>query len=86
MPGITRKDQDTAGGTIIGGSSNVFVNGTGAARIGDVVAGHGPGVHAGPVMAEGSSTVFVNGIGVCRAGDVATCGDPASGSSNVFAG
>lgn len=86
MPGVARKGQDTAGGTIVGGSSNVFVNGSGAARIGDAVAGHGPGIHGGPVMAQGSSTVFVNGIAVCRQGDVATCGDPATGSSNVFAG
>jgi uncharacterized Zn-binding protein involved in type VI secretion len=86
MPGIARKNQDTAGGSIIGGSSNVLVNGSGAVRVGDAVAGHGLGVHAGPVMAAGSSTVFVNGISVCRAGDPATCGDPATGSSNVFAG
>lgn len=86
MPGIARQNQDTAGGTIIGGSPNVFVNGTGAARIGDAVEGHGRGIHSGPTMAEGSSTVFVNGIGVCRAGDAATCGDVATGSGNVFAG
>lgn len=86
MPGITRKGQDAAGGTLVGGSDNVFVNGSGAVRVGDAVAGHGPGVHAGPVMAAGSGTVFVNGIQVCRAGDPATCGDAASGSGNVSAG
>jgi len=86
MPGISRKDVDSAGGTLVGGSSDVFVNGSGAVRIGDAVAGHGLPPHASPTMAEGSSTVFVNGIGVCRAGDAATCGHTASGSSNVFAG
>jgi uncharacterized Zn-binding protein involved in type VI secretion len=87
MPGIARKQQDTAGGTIIGGSANVLVNGTGAARIGDAVAGHFPGgIHSSPSMAEGSSTVFVNSISVCRQGDKATCGHTATGSSNVFAG
>lgn len=86
MPGIVRKSQDTAGGILIGGSGDVFVNGTGAVRIGDAVAGHGLPPHDGPVMAEGSGTVFVNGIGVCRAGDQATCGHPASGSNNVLAG
>lgn len=86
MPGISREGQDAAGGTNIQGSSNVFVNGSGAVRIGDAVAGHGPGPHAGPVMAAGSGTVFVNSIGVCRAGDPATCGDSDTGSSNVFAG
>lgn len=86
MPGITRQGQDAAGGTNVAGSGNVFVNGTGAVRIGDAVAGHGPGPHGGPVMTAGSGTVFVNGIPVCRAGDAASCGHPASGSGNVFAG
>lgn len=86
MPGIARKGVDAAGGTNIGGSGNVFVNGAGAVRKGDAVAGHGILLHAGPVMEGCSSTVFVNGIGVCRAGDAASCGHPDSGSSNVFAG
>ncbi len=86
MPGVTRKDTDTAGGTLIGASGNVFVNGKGAVRIGDAVTGHGPAIHAGPVMAVGSGTVFVNGIAVCRAGDAATCGHTATGSGDVFAG
>lgn len=86
MPGVTRKDSDTAGGTLVSASGNVFVNGKGAVRIGDSVAGHGTAPHNSPTMAEGSSTVFVNGIPVCRAGDKATCGDAATGSGNVFAG
>lgn len=86
MPGIAREGVDAAGGTIIQGSPNVFVDGAPAVRIGDAVAGHGPGPHAGPVMAQGSSTVFVNGIPVSRAGDAASCGHPASGSGDVFAG
>ncbi len=86
MPGITREGVDSAGGTNIEGSSNVFVNGRPAVRKGDAVAGHGGGAHAAPVMVGSSGTVFVNGIGVCRAGDEASCGDPASGSSNVSAG
>lgn len=86
MPGVTRKSADTAGGTLIQGSPDVFVDGNPAVRIGDAVAGHGPGEHAGPVMAAGSGSVFVNDIPVCRAGDAATCGHPASGSGDVFAG
>lgn len=86
MPGITRKGVDAAGGTLVGGSGNVFVNGAGAVRIGDAVAGHGRSPHDSPVMAQGLGTVLVNGIPVCRAGDAATCGHPASGSGNVFAG
>ena len=37
-------------------------------------------------MIAGSNNVFINGIAVCNAGDLATCGHPASGSSNVFVG
>lgn len=85
MPGVARKSADSAGGTIVGGSSTVFVNNKSVARIGDAVAGHGLPPHAGPVMAGGSGNVFANNISVSRAGDPATCGHPASGSGNVFA-
>jgi uncharacterized Zn-binding protein involved in type VI secretion len=85
MPGVARAYIDTAGGTIIQGSPDVIVNGLPAARLNDAVAGHGIGPHAGPVMASGSGDVIVNGLPLCRAFlDVATCGDPASGSSDVF--
>lgn len=82
--GVARRGADVAGGTIIGGSGNVFANGHGVARVGDGVAGHGRDQHAGPVMASGSGDVFVNGIRTCRRGDVASCGHPSSGSGNVF--
>jgi uncharacterized Zn-binding protein involved in type VI secretion len=85
MPGIARDaGADVAGGVIIVGSPNVFANNKPVARIGDLVAGHGRGVHAGPVMASGSGNVLTNNIPTCRAGDTATCGHPATGSSNVF--
>lgn len=84
MPGISRLGQDSAGGTIVGGSGNVFANGSPVVRIGDPVAGHGKGPHAGPVLAAGSGNVFTNNIPTTRAGDPATCGHPASGSVNVF--
>lgn len=87
MPGVVRNSgTDIAGGPLIQGSSNVFVEGRPIVRIGDRVAGHGRGPHAGPVMAQGSGSVFSNGIPICRAGDVATCGHPATGSSTVFSG
>ena len=86
MPGIARVGLDTAGGTILGGGqSTVYVNNRLAAVIGDAVAGHGIGVHAGPTMEEGSSDVFAENIGVCRAGDAASCGDVATGSSDTLA-
>lgn len=86
MPGIARDaGTDAAGGPIIQGSGNVFVEGKPIVRIGDAVAGHGKGPHAGPTMAQGSGNVKANGIGVCRSGDIATCGHTASGSGSVFA-
>lgn len=86
MSGAVRMSQDSAGGTLIQGSSDVFTNGTAQVRKGDAVQGHGSGVHSGPVMAEGAKTVIVNGIPACHEGHKATCGHPATGSSTVFIG
>jgi uncharacterized Zn-binding protein involved in type VI secretion len=87
MPGVSRNaGQDVAGGAIIQGSPDVFTNNKPTVRVGDAVAGHGRGIHAGPVMAAGSGNVFTNGISTSRAGDSATCGHPATGSGDVFAG
>ena len=87
MPGVTRKGTDVAGGALVQGSPNVFANSKSAVRKGDGVAAHGKPPHAPmPVMVGKSATVFVNSIGVCRRGDAASCGHPASGSGNVFAG
>jgi len=76
------------------GSSNVFVNGIGISRQGDVNTGHlklppvgnppkCPG-HSAAIV-SGSLTVRINGKGCGRVGD-ATCTSVAQGSSNVFAG
>jgi uncharacterized Zn-binding protein involved in type VI secretion len=86
MPGVTRKGLDSAGGSLSGGSGNVFVNGAAAVRKGDAVTGHDKAPHDSPSMSGCSGSVFVNGIGVCRAGDAASCGHSASGSGNVNAG
>ena len=87
MTGIARATQDTAGGTITGVlAPTVFVNGKPIAVQGATVAGHGTGLHAAPTMSDASTKVYANGKGVCRAGDKATCGDAATGSSNVNAG
>ena len=87
MPGIARDNgKDVAGGVLIQGSANVFVNSKPAVRKGDLVAGHGKAPHASPVMVGCSSKVRVNGKGVSRAGDAASCGHTATGSNNVFAG
>ena len=86
MPGVVRDfGRDIAGGALIRGSNDVFVNGKPLVRIGDNVAAHGRGVHSSPVMVSGSGNVFANNISICRAGDIANCGHPAVGSYNVFA-
>jgi len=87
MPGVSRVGVDSAGGTITGpGVPSVIVNGAPISIKGDAVAGHGIGPHAGPVMVGSSGTVFAGGIGIVRAGDAASCGDIATGSSDVIAG
>lgn len=87
MPGVSRVNSDTAGGTIIGAlAPSVRVNGQPVAVVGAQVAGHGDAPHNNPTMATGSGTVSAGGIAVCRAGDAATCGHAASGSANVRAG
>ena len=88
MPGVSRVGVDSAGGTIVGpGVSSVVVNGAPVSVIGDSVAPHSPGgVHLSATMVAGSGTVIAGGIGVVRAGDAASCGDTATGSSDVIAG
>ena len=72
-------------------SGNVFVNGIGISRQGDVNTSHLlPGApcppHTAPI-AVGSTTVFVNNKGCGRIGDaISGCTSVATGSSNVFAG
>ena len=95
MPAVTRiGDADVAhcsGMTRAVGSGNVFANGIGISRQGDVNTVHLlPGApcppHSAPI-ASGSSTVFVNGKGCGRVGDgISGCASVAAGSSNVFAG
>ena len=77
------------------GSSNVFANGIGISRQGDVNTVHLKPPFPPPIpcpahaagIASGSSTVKVNGKGCGRVGDgISGCTAVASGSSNVFAG
>lgn len=87
MPGVSRVNQDIAGGVIVGDlAPTVFVNNKPIAVKGAVVAGHGRSPHNGPVMVGHSKTVFANGINVSREGDTASCGHVANGSNNVIAG
>jgi hypothetical protein len=76
------------------GSSNVFINNTGAVRVGDSDT-HNIPTPAGLIIVclphtvtvgVASQTVFVNGRGLARVGDTFS-GEPIStGSPNVFAG
>ena len=72
-------------------SSNVFVNGYGACRVGDNLHIHNINIHnvCTPHTAQiihGSNVVFVNGLPVARVWDRADHGYITSGSINVFAG
>ena len=87
MPGISRKDKDSAGGIAIEGSENVKANGFNVVRLNHKVASHGLPPHSPtPPMVTSSTSVKVNGFGVVKAGDSASCGHTISGSSNVNAG
>ena len=99
MPAVARKDGVDTIATGHGcdattvtdeGSSDVFVNGTGVVREGDLTAVHQILVgivcvpHTVPLTSF-SSDVFVNGLRVGRLGDDYTGEVITSGSPNVFA-
>lgn len=90
MPGVSRVNVDTAGAPIFGVLvPSVTVNSRKIVVRGAQVTPHVPGPPhspAPPVMVGCSSSVFAGGIPVCRQGDQASCGHPATGSSNVSAG
>tara|TARA_Y100001937_G_scaffold44718_1_gene62884 strand:- start:611 stop:904 length:294 start_codon:yes stop_codon:yes gene_type:complete len=97
MPAVTRiGDADVthcSGMVRAQGSTNVFVNGIGVSRQGDVNTTHllPPNIPPCPAhsagIAVGSTKVFVNGKGCGRVGDsIAGCTSVAAGSTNVFAG
>ena len=74
------------------GSTDVFVNGIGVSRQGDVNTSHLTPIDAPcpphtAAITTGSTTVFVNGKGCGRVGDAITaCTSVAAGSEDVFAG
>jgi uncharacterized Zn-binding protein involved in type VI secretion len=86
MSGVTRATQDTAVGIILGGISNVLVNGKPIAVMGDLVTAHDAAPHDVATMIAGSNQVFAGGKLVVKAGDLATCAHPATGSTNVITG
>jgi uncharacterized Zn-binding protein involved in type VI secretion len=80
MPGISLVGVSQAGGVITGpGASNFTIDGSPVSLLGDDVAGHGTGAHAGPKMVEASAWMTWNGKPVVRAGNHASCSDAANG-------
>lgn len=96
MPAAARKGDagvpHCSGYTIANGSSDVFINGRGAARQGDKSTVHvRPGgkkcpPHTAPIS-RGSTSVFINGRPAARVGDsLAGCTRVATGSTDVIIG
>ncbi|SPT70981.1 DUF6402 family protein [Anaerobiospirillum thomasii] len=92
MPAITRQGDTCTGhddcppSSLVGGESNVLIDGKPVGVVGSTYAPHGCDVHDphSDVIASGSSTVFVNGKPVGRVGDAVSIGGfVASGSPTV---
>ena len=95
MPAQTRVGDNCTGHDdcpsvpLVEGSSNVFINGQRAGRVGDHYQSHSCEVHPAhqDYISQGSSTVFINGIPAGRIGDpVVLGGSVLQGSPNVFVG
>lgn len=72
---------------ITSGSSNVFIDGIPAARVGDSVSSHtcGSNTHAGVIMSLGLN-IFINGMEAAVTGSPISCGGTvASGSPSTSA-
>ncbi len=95
MPKATRLGDKNTGHdacpptALVTASTNVFINGRGAGRVGDTYAAHDCGIH--PIhqgaISSGSSSVFINRKAAARVGDGVSCGGSvAEGSPNVIIG
>lgn len=95
MPAIARLGDGLSGHdcypphSLNSASDNVFVNGVGVCKFGDISTEHAcPDTlpHSGNIS-SGSTSVFVNGQPAGRIGDPISCGSVIiSGSGNVFVG
>lgn len=92
MPGLVRIGDICAGHSpfapsqMATGSSNVFINGVPACKVGDVSTVHcaGPVCHIGTGVV-GSTKIFINGSPALRIGDTLSCGSViVGGSANVL--
>lgn len=86
MPGISR-DNDKAGGDLVPSQNTVFANNQAVIIDGDVVASHGLPPHRQQNIIAANNKVFVANKLVANAGDKASsCGEEATGSSDVIVG
>lgn len=80
----------TITGSIITGSSNVFINGLGAARTGDITEEFDVCDTGSGTIGQGSLSVFINGKSASRLGDPINphngTASITSGSANVYIG
>lgn len=93
MPAISRGgDINSEGGSIIPGSSTVFVNGILVGLLGDTITPHSPfgpphPPHAAATIVSSSGTVFADGILVAWIGSANSCGHSiVTGSGDVDVG
>ncbi len=95
MPAATRLSDANSGhdacppATLASGSSNVYINGKPAGRVGDAYAPHGCKDHPSHVgnISSGAPHVFINDKPAARVGDSVSCGSTvAEGSDNVIVG
>ena len=74
---------------LIKASEDVFINGRGVGRVGDIYSEHGCDIHSPHTgaIARGSESVFVNGKPVGRIDDPISCGGSVlEGSPDCFVG
>ena len=84
--GVSRAYVDTAGGMILVGNPDFYLDGFPVAIVGNPVQSHGNNRHRSAVMVNGSSGFLVNGIPVCTSESQASCGHQATGSGSFTVG
>ena len=84
--GVCRANLDTAGGIILEGNPNFFVDGFPVSVEGNPVEDHGINEHDDAVMVEGNPNFVIGGIPVCTIMSKASCGDQPVSSSTFFVG
>lgn len=86
MPGISRNN-DTAGGDLIPSQTTVFANNQLVIIDGDTVDSHGDSPHGQQTIIAANNQVFVTNKLAANAGDKASsCGEAATGSTDVIVG